>query len=325
MAERVVVGFLTHAHSADAGGAEAYFARVIALRKKAEAHGARLCACEARSVAFDFAPDEVDEAIDFATSVTEQAARDGDASALPHCGVGIAEGQMRVVADTGASAAFAWGPPLVTAMALARIARSGQVLADPALSCLAQGELLGGEMRHGHDGTRQVYGVVLDDRRIWRRDAEAALAQSADENAPIAETNGGASPGTAPLGGWTGAVKRGDRDGVPARLRAIASLAEGMIPEALRQLEDGVQASAEAPPAVRSRAILAYAIGLAVSGNATEALLQALTALARAREGNELNGERACTRFLARLSAAAGEPEAALMWQRAEAASPRRP
>ena len=46
-----------------------------------------------------------------------------------------------------------------------------------------------------------------------------------------------------------------------------------------------------------------------------EALLSTLDALARAREANEPLGERACARFLRRLSLAAGHPGAALKWQ----------
>jgi hypothetical protein len=147
---------------------------------------------------------------------------------------------------------------------------------------------------------------------------EQALRAFADEAESMAQPG---PPRAAPRGSWTEVVKRGHRDDMPGRLRAIASLAEGANSDALRLLRDDVKAKAEAPPAARARANLAYAIGLAVAGNRTEALLHALTALAQAREARDSKGQQACTRFLARLSAAAGEPEAALTWQRAEAAA----
>jgi hypothetical protein len=106
-----------------------------------------------------------------------------------------------------------------------------------------------------------------------------------------------------------------DADGGSARVRAIAALTRGATAEALKLLREGV-AEAEAGPAVaRSRAFLAYGIGLAAAGRTTEALLQGLQALARAREENLALGERACARFLSRLSGVAGHPEAALKWQ----------
>jgi hypothetical protein len=111
----------------------------------------------------------------------------------------------------------------------------------------------------------------------------------------------------------------GDRNGVAARLHAIASLAKGATPEALAALREGVEAAENAPPAARSRALLAYGIALAVAGRHAEAMFAALDALARAREGGEPQGARACARFLARLAGAAGHGEAAREWQRVAA------
>ena len=116
---------------------------------------------------------------------------------------------------------------------------------------------------------------------------------------------------------WIEALRAsGDREGAAIRLEAIAALAKGETKEALAVLRAGVTAAASASPPARSRASLAYGIALAVAGRQGEALIAALEALARAREGGEPRGEKACTRFLARLSSAAGHPEAAKSWQR---------
>jgi hypothetical protein len=115
---------------------------------------------------------------------------------------------------------------------------------------------------------------------------------------------------------WIDALRvSGDRNGAAARLTAIASLAKGETSEALAALREGVELTKDAPPAARSRASLAYGVALAVAGRRSEALLIVLEALARAREGKERNGERACARFLARLTAATGHQEASVEWQ----------
>jgi len=61
MAGRIVVGFLTRVESTMPG--EAHLKRVTDLCKKAEALGGQLCAFGSRSIAFDFADDELEEAI----------------------------------------------------------------------------------------------------------------------------------------------------------------------------------------------------------------------------------------------------------------------
>jgi hypothetical protein len=117
---------------------------------------------------------------------------------------------------------------------------------------------------------------------------------------------------------WIDALRAsGDRDGAASRLQAIASLAKGETSEALAALREGVHLADGAPPAARSRALLAYGIALAVAGRPTEALFSALEALARAREGGEPHGAEACARFLARLTSASGHRDAAEAWERA--------
>jgi hypothetical protein len=115
---------------------------------------------------------------------------------------------------------------------------------------------------------------------------------------------------------WVDSFRPGDRDEVAIRLRAISSLAKGATWEALAALREGMQTAENALPRVRSRASLAYGIALAVAGRHNEVLFAALEALARARESGEPAGVRACARFLARLSLAAGHPEASTEWQR---------
>src|SRR5262249_23469327 len=70
-----------------------------------------------------------------------------------------------------------WGPPLVVAVALARIARAGEVLLDPRLPANATGELLTRGSRVELDGGKRVRGLRLDTAQPWRRDAAKQVAK----------------------------------------------------------------------------------------------------------------------------------------------------
>jgi hypothetical protein len=119
------------------------------------------------------------------------------------------------------------------------------------------------------------------------------------------------------LESWIEALRAsGEHDGAASRLEAIALLAKGETGAALAKLREGVAQASSSTPAARSRAALAYGIGLAVAGQQGEALFAALEALARARESGEPRGERACSRFLTRLSSGAGHAGAADAWQK---------
>lgn len=119
------------------------------------------------------------------------------------------------------------------------------------------------------------------------------------------------------LESWIEALRAsGEHDGAASRLEAIALLAKGETGAALAKLREGVTQAAGSTAAARSRASLAYGIGLAVAGQQTEALFAALDALARARESGEPRGERACARFLTRLTSSAAHTGAADAWQK---------
>jgi PleD family two-component response regulator len=98
------------------------------------------------------------------------------------------------------------------------------------------------------------------------------------------------------------------------RLEGMAHLARGQLSEALRRLEHAKESAAVLSAGDRSRAALALGVALATAGRGTEALLEGLEALARAREAGDTRGEIACARFLSQLSLAAGSPDAAERW-----------
>jgi hypothetical protein len=95
----------------------------------------------------------------------------------------------------------------------------------------------------------------------------------------------------------------GEREKLAERMRAMADLSHGQTARAvlvLRRASDELEAEG-ASPAQRCQAALALSLGLAHAGHADEALLHALHALARAREGSDALGEKACVSFLVKL------------------------
>jgi hypothetical protein len=101
------------------------------------------------------------------------------------------------------------------------------------------------------------------------------------------------------------------------RLSGFVALRRGATADALRRLRAATEAARG--PAQKARARLAYGVALAGAGRAEAALLEALEALARAREARDRHGEHACALFLARLSAASGHADAAGVWARVAA------
>jgi tetratricopeptide (TPR) repeat protein len=107
---------------------------------------------------------------------------------------------------------------------------------------------------------------------------------------------------------------------VASRLEGMASLARGQVAEALRRLRQAKESAKNLSISDKSRAALALGVALAAAGRGTEALLEGLEALARAREATDARGELACARFLARLSHSAGNAESEARWQALAAA-----
>ena len=289
MAERIVVGFLTRVGSATGAETEAYLARATALRKQAEALGGRLCAWEARSLAFDFAADDVEKAIGLAISTAQRAgaADEGGARGMPFS-VGIAQGEMQPLMEAGSLALPSWGPPLVRAISLARVARAGQVLIDPDMPCVAGGELLAGGSRAGKDAGRRVRGVVLDGHQLWRRDAAAnvkrlgrpelvgrhgCLTDLLASHAPLAlvraapgfggtrvleELGAALAPGRSLFLPTAGAEPRGAVRRAFARAGAESAGLPGDLPEQLRAPLDGLLRGDGARPEVAAELVAAW-------------------------------------------------------------------
>jgi hypothetical protein len=135
--------------------------RRLVLRDRAEALGAAIAASTPRSVAFDFASDEADEALDLGTF----AAREGFS-------VGLAEGE--VVRDPRfPGGVTGLGEGIGLALSLARAARDGELLVWPSFRAALEGRLaVSARVRlvESASGPRRARVLVVD------RDAPARLA-----------------------------------------------------------------------------------------------------------------------------------------------------
>jgi hypothetical protein len=102
-----------------------------------------------------------------------------------------------------------------------------------------------------------------------------------------------------------------DRDSLT---RIEASVVTADLDLGLLRLRDALRLAQQMDSPNVGRARLAVAVGLQRSGNPREAYLEALLALAWAREVQDSRAERACARLLARLTRGAGFAEPAVVW-----------
>src|SRR3954466_4153408 len=96
----------------DPEGGARYLARALDLKKRAEALGATMCAWSAQTFSFDFAPDDIEEAVALAVL----AASEETPSPEERFGVGLSEGMLDAVGQGSSLAVLSWGRPLVTAV-----------------------------------------------------------------------------------------------------------------------------------------------------------------------------------------------------------------
>ncbi len=255
-----------------------YLARARALCIRAEAVGARLVAWSGTSLALGWEVDAIADAVRFAAEVC------GERAPLDRTwACGLARGELDSLSPDG-QGILGWGPALLSASALCEIARPGEVLVDDEVreACASQLSLQG--LPASAEGTRG-----------WRLD----LARPGRDAESIGGSGLGvkSEPRPAPVLAKIRALSR-----APKTLAVVGTLSELRRARALAQ---------GGPPAIRCHASLSLALALSTSGRAEEALLEALDALARAREVDEPRAIGACLALLAKMYAGVGRDDAA--------------
>ena len=281
----IVVAFRMPPAVATAGPEGDYLNRARSLCARGEALGGRLVAWGASAMAMAWDIDSIENAILLATSVREESLSPERAWAC-----GVAEGELDRLAPDGQGMHLAWGTALVAATSLARIAKAGKVLVDGDVRALQAGKLAVLGPRLSTVAGRPVRGWRLDLSHPWRRgEPVAEELSSSDLEEEI-------SSSTRPRG-----------TALAERVRALSEGESGSGPaEALAELRRARALAEGGPPAGRCQAALALAMTLSIAGRPEEALLEALDALARAREVEEPRAIGACLALLAKLYAAAG-------------------
>lgn len=180
------------------GPGRAFLDRVRVLLPRIEGLRGTLLGWDALKVSAVFEPTALRELLTLVASLNaEIAASPGETAAGQWC-VGIAEGDVKAVADSvdatkgdasdaaraadalGASSAFGslvWGPPLIAASILADAARPGEVLCAWSVHAHLSGELVAAGTRVGRNGALRVRGARIDPVRPWRQQAIEQLAQ----------------------------------------------------------------------------------------------------------------------------------------------------
>ncbi len=270
-----------------------YLNRARSICARGEALGGRLVGWSAAVLAMAWDVDSIEEAILLATSVREESLSPERSWAC-----GIAEGELERLAPEAQGMYLAWGEALLVATSLARVAKPGEVLVDGEVRALRDGHLGVLGPRSSTDAGRRVRGWRLDLAHPWRRGAA--------DGAP-AEPDG-------TLQGQTGEQAEAVSSstwprGVPLaeRVRVLSDADSNRDPaEALDNLRRARARADAGPPSGRCQIALTLAMTLSIAGRPEEALLEALDALARARDAHDPKAIGACTALLAKLYAAAG-------------------
>jgi len=318
----------------------AYLTRARSMCARGEALGGRLVAWSAALLAMAWDTDSIEEALLLATSIREESL-----SVERAWSSGMAEGELEPLSPEGARMQLAWGEALVSAASLARIAKPRELLVDGDVRALRAGQLSLLGSRAATDAGQRVRGWKLDLEHPWKRSADTGVPGADATDRYVVSPESDDSPAPPDLGA-TQEMPIADFstedfsayevleivDASAADDLALLSELEQpeeserrpgtLLADRVRELARGQQGNDAgdvladvrrararvegAPPATRCQAALALAMTLAIAGRPEEALLEALDALARAREGQDPKAVGACMALLAKLYSSAG-------------------
>jgi hypothetical protein len=309
----IVVAFRMPPGGLRTGPESHYLERARAICTRAEALGARLIAWSAATFAVAWDPDSIEEAIVLALGV-----HDGAAPPALAWACGVAEGEIEPFDAGGGRVALSWGDALVAAVALARAAHSGEVLVDGDVRAIRAAQLGVDGIRSATDSGQRIRGWRLNLEAPWprSRDGEASRAASAfDDDVSTADVlrivDDASDEPTEDIEASTVTLPSPPLE-TPVFGRRVRDAAEsGAVAAAVELLPDLRRAASSPSGRSAGRARLELAVALSLAGRRDDALLEALDALARARETADSALGPACLALVAKLYAQAGWPDAA--------------
>lgn len=307
------------------------------LFERATALGGRVVAFGDRFLAIDFPWDALYDAIDFLV----------DAPLFPELASGLAHGHLDVIYESP-RLALVTGEVMTRAAQLAELARPGEVLVEPSLVKACDGRIGSIGEAGKRPGRPEIEALILDPEHPFKDTGSVppspsmnlpledfdlepttrARAEQAERLAGATEAVGRESDSTFPaalaqalkdrspeaLAMLTERVHAGLPTPATERLFAMTELLQGRSGDAIRRLREAQASIQSGSPSARCRAALALAVAYAAVGRSREATLEGLSGLARAREGQDEKGERACARFLANMAESAADAESAAAW-----------
>jgi hypothetical protein len=305
VSHHIVVAFRMTPGGIQPGPEGTYLTRARALCARGEVLGANLVAWSAAVFALAWDPDSIEEAIDLAITLRDESRTPARAWAC-----GVAEGELEPLAPQGTRGGLAWGEALLSAASLARVARPGEVLVDGDVRAVRAGQLQVTGIRAATDAGRRVRGWQLHLEQPWKaaEDLGSAVPPPPDDeeeevsSAEILQIIEEVRPLDA-------APRRAEASASVRRMLRDPSVAAAVdaLPVLRRARADAdLQSSGQ-----RCKASLALAVALSLAGRHDEALLEALDALARAREQGTARPFEACRALIARLYAQNGRREVA--------------
>jgi hypothetical protein len=287
----VVVAFRLGPATLQSNSDRMYLGRARSICARCELQGGRLVAWGDGSLAFGWPAERFDDIVGLVEKL-----RTAEPSQGPMWAVGVAEGEVDLLAPDGSAGHLAWGKALVGAFAMARAARLGEVVVDEEVRAYREGRLSTVGERTTMLGRHRVRGWRLDTREPWARQVDED--DTGDRTTlPYVEREEHASPPSE-----SPAI---DADAAETSASVVGSAAfEATEPLTdLRRARAGVQGSS---PAIRCRASLELAMALGKARRCEDALLEALDALARGREADDPVAVAACMALLAKLYDMAG-------------------
>jgi len=271
--------------------------RARSLCARGEALGGRLISWTGTGLALAWDADSLAAAVILAASITEEALP-------PECmwAAGMAEGELEPLALREPQMHLASGGALVLAALLARMAKSGEVLVDANMRAVRAGQLSLLGSRTATEAGHRVRGWRLDLQHPWK-----GLTEPTPGRALPARASRSSRPDRAPNASPSRRPSHKSHPDLAEHIRRLTVGAASM--DTLRTLAEVRQARAKAASgsaAARCQTALALAMTLLVACRPEEALLEALDALARARESRSRRAIGACKALLAKVYAVAG-------------------
>jgi hypothetical protein len=307
-----------------AGPEGSYLARARSLCVRSEVLGGQLIAWSATLLAMGWDLDAIEDVVVFVASLRDEATSADRAWAS-----GLAEGEIEPLSPDG-EGILGWGPALLTAVSLAQLSKAGEVLVDGQVRALRAGRLTLVGARVSPSDAGHVRGWRLDLEHPWKpavgaaetRSPEAFLSPAATEADEEEEAEEVVDleieeiaddvPSAKSLPVVPPDLLQPEPEAAAGRFRNVERPAEtSQATETLARLRRERARAEGGSPSMRCQASLALALMLSLVGRSEEALLEALDALARAREASDVKAVGACLALLAKLYAGAGYTDAA--------------